>query len=222
MNSRAQDEQPHETAIMKIVASSAGVVIGVSLLAMILGISSKAYSILTWAVLPSPQEIVNKITQVPTKTAPPPSLAPQPSVASPIPQQIPEQAGSVKQLTGSSRQPANIAENQRVHSAETPAHPVVPVQMRIVAKAYQGSWIDACSDGRIVLRKYLPQGGSVNLRFSNGAVIRMGNTGGVEISINGKPTGPLGRMGQIRVVQFDEKGFRVLNPNDPGAECGRL
>ena len=222
MNSRARDEQPHETAIMKIVATAAGVVIGVSLLAMILGISSKAYSILTWAVLPTPQEIVNKVRQTPTKTAPPPSLAPQPRVASPIPRQIPEQAGSVKQLAGSSRQPANIAENQRAHSVETPAHPVVSGGTRIAVKANQGSWIDACSDGRIVLRKYLPQGSSVNLRFSNGAVIRMGNSGGVEISINGTPTGPLGRLGQIRVVQFDEKGFRLLTPNDPGAECGRL
>jgi len=88
--------------------------------------------------------------------------------------------------------------------------------MRKATKSNQGSWIDACSDGRAVLRKYLPRRSSVDLGFSNDAVIRMGNSGGVEISINGVLTEPLGAVGQTRVFQFDEKGFHVLKASNPG------
>ena len=99
--------------------------------------------------------------------------------------------------------------------------PPVQGKSRIVIQATQGSWIDACADGRTVIRRYIPQSNAADLEFSNVAVVRTGNAGGVEISVNGTSTGPVGALGEVRVIQFDAKGFRFLEQGDPGTECGQ-
>jgi hypothetical protein len=40
--------------------------------------------------------------------------------------------------------------------------------------------------------------------------VRLGNAGGVEISANGKPIGPVGEKGQVKIVEFKGDGFRVV------------
>lgn len=98
--------------------------------------------------------------------------------------------------------------------------PAVQSKSRIVIKAKQGSWIDACADGRTVIRRYLAPSNAADLGFSNVAVVRAGNAGGVEISINGTSTGPVGQLGEVRVIRFDSGGFHLLQQGDPGTECG--
>jgi cytoskeleton protein RodZ len=99
--------------------------------------------------------------------------------------------------------------------------PAVPVKSRIVIQAKQGSWIDACADGRTVIRRYLAPAGTADLGFSNSAVVRTGNAGGIDISVNGTLAGPVGEIGEVRVIQFDAKGFHFLEQGDPGTECGK-
>jgi len=108
--------------------------------------------------------------------------------------------------------------------ASPPQHtqlPAVQGKSRIVIQAKQGSWIDACADGRTVIRQYLAPAGTAELGFSNAAVVRTGNAGGVDISVNGRLAGPVGKMGEVRVIQFDAKGFHLLEQGDPGIECGQ-
>jgi hypothetical protein len=221
MTWRARWDRPDETAYMKVSAITAGVVVGVSLLAMIMGISSKGYSILMRTASPLPQEPASNARQTPTSLPQAPPDTPEPSAPKSVPAQSPNQAAEVKQLSGSTRQPTNPGALQRVQSPDTIAPPVASGKTRIAIKANQGSWIDACSDGRTIIRKYLPPLNRVDLEFSSDSVIRLGNSGGVEISVNGAPTGPLGVLGQMRVVQFDSKGSHFLMPGDPGAECGK-
>ena len=99
--------------------------------------------------------------------------------------------------------------------------PLVQGKSRIAIKANQGSWIDACADGRAVIRRYLAQSSTADLGFSSEAVVRAGNAGGVEISVNGTSTGPVGQLGEVRVMRFDAKGFHFLEQGDSGTECGR-
>jgi uncharacterized protein DUF4115 len=210
-----------ETAYMKVVAIAAGAVVGVSLLAMIIGISSKGYSILMRTTWPSPQEAASKAKQAPTRLSQTPADAPESRLPNSVPIQSPDQAATVKQFTGSSRQSANLGATQRGQLPTAIPLPATSGKTRIVLKANQGTWIDACSDGRTVFRRYLPPPNSVHIEFSSEAVIRLGNSGGIETSVDGKSTGPLGVLGQTRVVQFDSKGFHFLMPGDPGAECGK-
>jgi hypothetical protein len=221
MTGRAREERPDETANMKVLAIGAGVMIGASLLAMTAVISSKGYSILMRTALPSPQATASKPRPRQTQLPQAPPQAPEPSLPNSVPMRSPEQPASAKQIAGSSGQPDNLAATQRVQSPDTVAPPVASGQTRLAVKANQGSWIDACPDGRTAFRRYLPPQTRVDLRFSSSAVLRLGNSGGTEISVNGTPTGPLGAVGQIRVVQFDSNGFHFLMPGDPGTECGR-
>jgi hypothetical protein len=111
--------------------------------------------------------------------------------------------------------PVNVSPPQHTHP------PVVQGKSRIVIKAMQGSWIDACTDGRTVMRRYLAPSNTAALGFANTAVVRTGNAGGVDISVNGRLAGPLGKAGEVRVIRFDAGGFHLLEQGDPGTECGQ-
>ena len=126
-----------------------------------------------------------------------------------------------------------VAKSAPVMAAPTPSKPAkasppqhvksaaVQGKSRIVIQAKQGSWIDACADGRTVIRRYLAPAGTAELGFSNAAVVRTGNAGGVDISVNGTAAGPVGKDGEVRVVRFDAQGFHLLEQGDPGTECGQ-
>ena len=173
--------QKQETIVQKMTATAVGVVAGVTLLAVVIGISSTSSSFLAKMALDPPPDAV-------AKSVPVIQVQPSPVKASP-----PQRA----QL------------------------PPVLGKSRIVIKAKQGSWIDACADGRTVLRQYLAPANTADLGFSNAAVVRTGNAGGIDISVNGTPTGPVGALGEVRVIQFDAKGFRLLEQGAPGTECGQ-
>lgn len=99
--------------------------------------------------------------------------------------------------------------------------PAAPDKSSIVIHGKQGSWIDACADGRTVIRRYLAPAGTAELGYVNTAVVRTGSAGGVEISVNGALAGPMGKIGEVRVIRFDAKGFHLLEQGDPGTECGQ-
>src|SRR5665213_994237 len=88
--------------------------------------------------------------------------------------------------------------------------PTVQGKSRIVIQAKQGSWIDACADGRTVIRRYLAPSSTAELGFSNSAVVRTGNAGGIDISVNGTLAAPVGKLGEVRVIQYDARGFHLL------------
>ena len=104
-----------------------------------------------------------------------------------------------------------------------PQHTQLPAprKSRIRIQAKQGSWIDACADGRTIMRRYLAPAGTAEFGFSNAAVVRTGNAGGIDISVNGTLAVPVGKIGEVRVIQFDAKGFHLLAQGDPGTECGQ-
>jgi cytoskeleton protein RodZ len=186
------EEQRQETAGQKITATAAGVVAGVTLLAAIVGIGSTSSSILA-KIASSPPETLSKSAPV---------VTPQPSLRSSSPKQPKQQS-------------ANVSATPRVQS------PPAQGKSRILIKANQGSWIDACADGRTLIRRYLPPSNTADLGFSNVGVVRTGNAGGVEISVNGASAGPVGALGEVRVIRFDASGFHLLEQGDPGTECGR-
>ena len=52
------------------------------------------------------------------------------------------------------------------------------------------------------------------LRASDVAKMKVGNAGGLEVRWNGKPIGPIGPRGQVRVVLFTPENFQIL-PSTP-------
>jgi hypothetical protein len=87
-------------------------------------------------------------------------------------------------------------------------------------KATTASWISTCADGKSMAGRLLPAGGELEIEFSRQAQVVVGNAGGVQMALEGKPLGPLGPEGKTRVVEMTPSGFRVLAI---GAldECGK-
>jgi hypothetical protein len=200
---RASFETPAVSRTRLMVATAVGVVIGAALAVIIVGIASAGYSSLTTMPFPLHREAPEKTPQRYAQVAPAPPVVKEPGMPSAHPAENPAQFSSLKQSPG----PAVSA-------------PVAPGKSHITITGGQGSWVDACPDGRTVFRGYLAGQSSEELSFSHYATVRLGSAGGVQASVNGAPVGPLGRVGQIRVVRFDAKGVHFLGPDDPGRECG--
>jgi hypothetical protein len=88
-------------------------------------------------------------------------------------------------------------------------------------KVTDASWVSACSDGKEVLVRLLVLGDTREIEFAKTAVVRVGNAGGVEIALDGKPIGPLGRSGTLRVIEVGPGGlaFLPLKPGDDASPC---
>ena len=79
-------------------------------------------------------------------------------------------------------------------------------------------WVYAVSDGKEVLQKLLAKDETRQIEFAEKALVRVGNAGGVEISVDGKSIGPLGPSGKIRAVELTASGHRFvpLREAEPG------
>src|ERR1022692_2263852 len=69
-------------------------------------------------------------------------------------------------------------------------------------QANDRSWITACVDGNVVFSKLFTAGTEDSIDFIDHAIVRMGNAGPVEITLDSKPVGSLGQMGQVRVIEL--------------------
>ena len=80
-------------------------------------------------------------------------------------------------------------------------------------KAAEPTWILATSDGKRLFKKKFAKDDVREIEFSEKAQLRIGNAKGVEISLDGKPIGPIGGLGQPRLVELSTTGFRLLPLN---------
>jgi hypothetical protein len=114
--------------------------------------------------------------------------------------------------TQESSHPAPVPPRAEVASA-VPAVPVsAPLAQRVSMKATAQSWVSGCIDGKPVAGKLLSPGEEQTIEFERIAIFRLGNAGGVEVSLDSKPLGVLGPMGAPRVVEMRPEGVRLLPP----------
>ena len=69
-------------------------------------------------------------------------------------------------------------------------------------------WIEAFADGTRMLYGTMQPGATHTLRARDTVTLRVGNSGGVKWSVNGRPAAAMGRSGEVRSV--------TLRVNDPG------
>lgn len=166
---------------------------------------------------PAPPPAPPAVPTVPTKPAVLPPIAPPPKAEA-----LPKTPATVKPS------PPAIPP---VSAAPSPA-PVAPAPIRVAIsepgsrhaaaiRATQAIWVAACSDGKEVLSRALAMGETREIEFSGKAIVRTGNAGGTEISVDGKPIGSVGPAGALRIVELDPHGFHLLSlePGDKGHDC---
>jgi cytoskeleton protein RodZ len=96
---------------------------------------------------------------------------------------------------------------QRPPIEAAPAVETAPV--RVGLSAEEKTWISVKSDGKTVFNTLLQPHDTKVVEASETMRILIGNAGGLEISLNGKPIGPIGPRGQIRVVYLTPAGAQI-------------
>jgi cytoskeleton protein RodZ len=145
----------------------------------------------------------------PTETAPVPTAvqhAPtQPAYGSPAPG--PSTERPAPPATALSRAPGPVPDASE-------SNPNAPVRVEVTAD--ESVWVLARSDGKYLFSGTLEARQSRTIAASSTVLLRLGNAGGVTITLNGKPIGPVGPKGQVRTVQLTSGGFQVVaEPKSP-------
>ena len=167
--------------------------------------------------------------QQPAPAAPaPPNPAPPEASAAATTAAAPAPVNSADRTVAAAARPETAAAPAS-SSAETPAasngattttpKPAGPVHVEIVAS--DAVWVSAKADGKTSFSATLEPNQSRVVDASDNVVLRLGNAGGAQITLNGKPIGEVGPKGQPRTVQFNAGGFQIVNtapkpaPYDP-------
>ena len=81
--------------------------------------------------------------------------------------------------------------------------------------ATEKTWLSITSDGKEIFSGILEPSQTKTLTGLYVTKMRVGNAGGLEVRWNGKPIGPIGPRGQVRVVLFTPENFQILAPSQP-------
>ena len=73
--------------------------------------------------------------------------------------------------------------------------------------ATEKTWLSITSDGKQIFSGVLQPSQTKTLTGLEAAKLRVGNAGGLEVRWNGKPIGPIGPRGQVRVILFTPENF---------------
>jgi cytoskeleton protein RodZ len=87
--------------------------------------------------------------------------------------------------------------------------------LRVGLSADEKTWISISSDGKNVFSNSLEPHETKLVEASAKVRLLVGNAGGVEISLNGKPIGPIGPRGQVRIVELTPAGFQIVPRTSP-------
>jgi hypothetical protein len=81
--------------------------------------------------------------------------------------------------------------------------------------AEEAVWVLARADGKYLFSGTLEANETHTIDATERLTLRLGNAGGVTITLNGKPLGPVGPKGQVREVQFTSGGFQIVAAPKP-------
>ncbi len=145
----------------------------------------------------------------PVRPAPPP---PAPSTQISPPSQAPVQEASGNATTpGLPSQPATQAAGSPAPRPAVPTGDASPVQpasgLHIRLSANQKCWASVTADNRKVVSRQLEPGEEQEVAASQAVVIVLGNAGGVQATINGKPARPFGKPGEVVKVILTEQNL---------------
>ena len=102
----------------------------------------------------------------------------------------------------------------------TPPNPDATVHVEITAD--EAVWVLARADGKYAFSATMDAHTTRTVEGVKEVTLRLGNAGGVTISLNGKPIGPAGPKGQVRTLQFTSGGFQIVPAKPPSAPLDRL
>jgi cytoskeletal protein RodZ len=135
----------------------------------------------------------------------------------PLPVVAQSSALPVSQPAPQTSQPAETPTVQV--TAETQTQTTVDGINQVVLNlsATEKTWLSITSEGKHLFSGFLEPSQTKTLTGVEAARMTVGNAGGIEVRLNGKPIGPIGKSGQVRVVVFTPDNFEVLPLDLPPA-----
>jgi hypothetical protein len=88
--------------------------------------------------------------------------------------------------------------------------------------ATEKTWLSITSEGKRLFSGFLEPSQTKTLTGLDAAQMTVGNAGGIEVRLNGKPIGPIGKSGQVRRVVFTPDNFEVLPLDLPAVPAETL
>ena len=138
----------------------------------------------------------------PSKNAEP---VPQPAAPPPQTDGAPAEAPRTASVPATTTAPT-------ITASENPALSGQPAAVKVEVTADEEVWVMARSDGKYSFSGTLRANESRTVEAANTVLLRLGNAGGVTITLNGKPIGEVGPKGQVRTVQLTSGGFQIVAP----------
>jgi cytoskeletal protein RodZ len=146
----------------------------------------------------APAAAAQHAAPAPSKTEPPSQPVAGTSPVAPPPEPI----------SASTQPPANPPTTQP--QAEVAAGAGGPVKVAVTAA--EPVWVLARADGKYSFSGTLEANETRTVEAESTVLLRLGNAGGVTITLNGKPIGEVGPKGQVRTVQLTSGGFQIVAP----------
>jgi hypothetical protein len=81
------------------------------------------------------------------------------------------------------------------------------------------AWVTACADGKKVFERLFNDGDTAEVPFSEYALIRSGNAGGLELTVSGKALGLMGPWGTVKMIRATKDGYEFVAPSQNNS-CG--
>ncbi|HTS48653.1 MAG TPA: RodZ domain-containing protein [Bryobacteraceae bacterium] len=129
---------------------------------------------------------------------PPPPVSSEPAALPVSLNAPPANAPSADQPTAGAAQPISDA-----------SEPASGILLELVAR--EETWLAVSSDGMMIFKGTLSAHESKTVEGKEFAKLRVNNPAALEVKLNGKALGPLGRPGQFVVVVFTRDKFHVLD-----------
>jgi cytoskeleton protein RodZ len=146
-----------------------------------------------------------------------PATEPSPVAAAPLPVQQNPASNPASNPVGQPAAPAQpVTTPAPATTATATPNPDATVHLEVTAT--EPVWILARVDGKFAFTGTMEASQTRNLEATRDVVLRLGNAGGVNITLNGKPVGTVGPKGQPRTIQFTSGGFQIVPAAKPPSE----
>jgi len=162
----------------------------------------------------------------PASTAATQNATPQPAPApvsppistsastTPVPATSTQASNPAKTSTDAASTPASVKPSSPPASSATKPASTSPDAAASVSdfefrvRAREDSWVSLVVDGRQVMEGNLSASSEKSFRAHQQVVMKTGNAGGLEVSLNGKTQPSLGEPNQVRTLTFTAEGMR--------------
>lgn len=96
--------------------------------------------------------------------------------------------------------------------AEAPLLPMEAGKFSVDLAATEQVWVRLSAEGKNIFTGTLDASETRTFSLEQNTKLLTGNAGGIDVRWNGKPIGPIGPRGQIRVVIFSPEKFEIVTP----------